>query len=265
MKDMKKNKKTLVTVITENYRDYFFAFLSSVNKNLDNSYVLIIIHDGITESMRATILKKNNNYIKIIFFNIYESEYKDIFVGDISSPVYWRLIAPLIVEYKNQNILYIDADTLIRSSIDELFTYNLNSTTVGAVVDYLKTVNRGVSNYRELGLDGNTAYFNAGVLLINPDKYIKNNIFLKVIDIVMENKNFLIVDNKWPQNDQYGLNVALYENWCILPREYNYGSELDFNQSAKIVHFIGNGKPGSPTCNAAFSKEFDFYKNNPKY
>jgi lipopolysaccharide biosynthesis glycosyltransferase len=256
------SNKVLITVITEGYKEYLFTFLSSIKKNLNGTYSLIIINDGLLEATIAHIEEIMRGHLDISFYNIYESKFKDIFVGDIKTPVYWRLIAPLIVENKSQQILYIDADTLVRSNIDELFTYDLNGAIVGAVVDYLGKIMKGVSNYKILKLEGEMPYFNAGVLLINPRKYIENNIMFKVIEIVKSNSDFLIADGKWPQDDQYGLNVALYKNWVILPPKYNYGSELPFNPSAKIVHFIGNGKPKSPTCNPDFKKEFLLYKNS---
>lgn len=152
----------------------------------------------------------------------------------------------------------MDLDTLALEDFSELFTYDLENKTVGACIDYLDEVQDGISNWKELQLNPHKPYFNAGVLLIDIKRFRIKEITEKVIEIVKNNKQHLLASGKWPQNDQYGLNVALYDDCLILPESYNYGSELVY-KPCKILHFIGNGKPLSSTCRPEYAAEFFKY------
>jgi len=222
---------------------------------------VVIINDGLSDSFISAVRNNESALLSIDFYNIKDDIRADLFKTDFKNPVYWRLIAPCIVEDDVKAILYLDADIIIRKDISEIFDYDLAGSIAGACVDYLDKISLGISNWKELGLEENKPYFNAGVLLIDTKKYREEDIANKVFSIVQNNRDHLIAGSKWPQNDQYGLNVALYGKWTILPQTYNYGSELPLDLNAKVVHFIGNGKPGSKTCNDVYASEFFSYLN----
>gem|GEM_PF-6106143 len=223
---------------------------------------MVIINDGLSDDYTKEIMSYQSDNLNIDLYNISDSPYIDLFKGYFSRPVYWRLLVPHIVNNKTDKVLYMDADTLVRDDIEDVFNFDLKDNIVGACIDYLDKIHKAVNNYVELNLEKNSPYFNAGVLLIDVKKYLDNNIAERVFDIVYKNKDHLLAQGKWRQDDQYGLNVALYNNWLKLPIHYNYGSELDFNDDAKIVHFIGNGKPGGKTCCTEYSEEFFSYLHN---
>jgi hypothetical protein len=65
----------------------------------------------------------------------------------------------------------------------------------------------------------------------------------------------MLAQKRWKQHDQYGINVALCGQWKSLDQTWNYGADLP-PSSPRIVHYVGNGKPGLPTCNPFFSRLF---------
>lgn len=254
---------TIVTVATSNYKEYLYAFLESMKVNLKGAYKIIIIHERLGKDIVSKAKDIAKNCFDILFYNIRGYSGRKAFGKLLDNPAYWRLIAPYIVGQAG-TFLYIDLDTLALEDFSELFSYDLKSKTVGACVDYLKKIKIGVSNWEELQLNPNKSYFNSGVLLIDVKRYRTNEITKKVIKIVKDNEEHLVAGGKWPQNDQYGLNVALYEDWLILPGCYNYGSELEF-KPCKILHFIGNGKPSSRTCKPEYKLEFFKYLEKSHY
>lgn len=254
--------KYITTVATENYSDYLFCFLKSFSEKVNDEFTIIIINNGFSDDFKKEIKKNENDILNIDFYHIKDNKYYSLFKGFFSRPVYWRLVSADITKNLTDKVLYIDADVIIRKNISDIFDFNLGDNIVGACVDYLDKIKKAVNNYQELELDGEEEYFNAGLLLIDIKKYLNNNTSEKVFNTVLKNKNNLIAQDKWVQDDQYGLNVVLYKNWYKLPICFNYGSELNFDDKAKIVHFIGNGKPGSRTCMKEFTEEFEFYLHN---
>jgi lipopolysaccharide biosynthesis glycosyltransferase len=253
------NKNYIVTVATENYKEYLYTFVYSIAKNLEKGkYALTVVHDGLSE-VTISNLNKLSAGIDIHLINIEEIAQKYILGDFINQPTYWRFLIDVILPENIDRCLYVDLDTLVLTDLDILFNYDLEGNTIGACLDYLTTIADGVSNWESLSLDPEKPYFNAGVLLVDLAKFRGNNIAQKSINIVTHNTEHLFAKGKWPQNDQYGLNVALIDDWLMLPRIYNYGSGLDYIRPT-ILHFIGGGKPGSNRCNSEFTKIYYEYK-----
>lgn len=253
------NKNYIVTVATENYKEYLYTFVYSLAKNLEKSkYTLTVIHNGLSE-VTISNLNKLSEGVDIKLINIEEISQKNILGEFINQPTYWRFLVDIFVPENIDRCLYIDLDTLILTDLGVLFNYDLEGNTIGACLDYLTTIADGVSNWEPLSLDPEKPYFNAGVLLIDLAKFRKNNISQNAVEIVVRNSNHLLAKGKWPQNDQYGLNVVLIDDWLMSPRVYNYGSGLDYLRPF-ILHFIGGGKPGSNRCNSEFTKIYYEYK-----
>lgn len=144
-------------------------------------------------------------------------------------------------------VLYLDSDTMIRSSIKELFELELSD-------NYVATVN--VKNMRkDLNLKDNS-YFNSGVILFNCKLWREENVFKKI-------DNFVKIHNKKIScADQDVLNVISDTRKLDLAQEYNYcephiRKEIDFTPkiNPKIVHFTGPN-PNKFTCINSFKPEW---------
>lgn len=259
------NLKVLATVATANYTKFLYTFMESARQNLKvGEYKIVVLYDSLTEAMIFKAMQIAKDHFDVSFFNVHDYSEKHKLGKLMKNPVYLRLIAPY-VPYINgaEKLLYIDLDTLILEDISDLFNYDLQGKTAGACIDYLPEMQYGVNNWESLNLEPHAPYFNAGVLLMDLPKYKAKEISYKVIKIVIENDEHLLAFGRWAQNDQYGLNVALVNDWVVLPPYFNYGSELPYKQ-CKILHFIGNGKPDSPTCKPEFTAEFEKYSEKYK-
>jgi lipopolysaccharide biosynthesis glycosyltransferase len=112
-----------------------------------------------------------------------------------------------------------------------------------------------VANWEALALDPDAPYFNSGVLLIDLVAWRAAEVSQRALFICEEHSDRLLAQGKWPQYDQYGLNVTLMGRWKELEQVWNYGTDMP-PFDARIVHYIGNGKIGLPTCHPHFSRLF---------
>lgn len=253
------DKNIIIISVTNNYLEYYFTFLFSVKKNLKrNSYVIYVIYDNLDKDILAKSLILMKGVNDLIFIKLSQIKERVILKKLIKQSTYWRLLIPYIKEIPNKNVAYVDIDTLILKDLHKLFQISLNSKIIAACVDYLPTIANGVSNWKELGLKPEKPYFNAGMMLINLKKYRESNISQEVIDAILKNQDHLLAYNKWPQNDQYGLNIILIDKWKRIPHMYNYGSGRPFRMPI-ILHYIGGGKPGGKKCQPKFTKIYHEY------
>ena len=159
-------------------------------------------------------------------------------------------------------VLYLDCDTIIRSSLSDLFKLDLGDNLAGVIED--------VSGSKEKAQNIDLAdgfYFNSGVMLINLKAWRKIDFFAKL-------KNIVMTDAK-VSNDQDALNKACDNFKYRLAPKYDYMQvwwrkntpQYDDKYMAEfaraeenpvIVHFTGK-KPNHPACKNKFLPEFKEY------
>lgn len=166
-----------------------------------------------------------------------------------------RLLAPDVLPPEIVRFLYLDCDLIVRKDVRALGGMDLKGKVVAACRDYLGSVQDAVSNYRALGLAGDSPYFNSGVMIVDRALWRRHQVSERVLQCTAANRDFLYAQGRFFQYDQYGLNVVLYRHWEMLDLGWNYGSEYPFREVG-IVHFNGHGKPWSPSCTPEFRREF---------
>lgn len=270
----------IVTSINEKYIKYGVSLIYSIWKNnLNGNIIFTILDCGISSNSKSKLLKwSKKNGIIINFYTVDKflfNKYLGIDYVKLEPLSYYaRLICPYIFESSVEKILYLDADIICLKECREIFNSNLNGSIVAACRDskYLnfkhKISNQCSSsiipNYKELGFNGNEFYFNSGVMLIDVILWKKENISVKIINILNKNKDNIIL---W---DQYGLNIILVGLWTELEKKWN---TIAHNSTEEIVfrHFAFT-KPDSlkymyndrkiyfKNLNNTPWKEFPFYK-----
>jgi len=140
-----------------------------------------------------------------------------------------------------ERVLYLDADTLVRRSVDELWSFDLGGKTIGAVTDIGHSMGHSKIERRP--------YFNAGVLLIDLSK-------ARLVIHELEGLAKEMKDAKF--RDQDVLNVYFADAWTPLGLTWNaqglgtyanYPSPdrdtlpLDTMNDPNIVHFTGPVHP----------------------
>ncbi len=90
--------------------------------------------------------------------------------------VYIRLFFPLFLPPGTEKVIYLDVDMIVRKDISLLWNINLGEKAIAGVPDRFGTVSSswgGITNYKELGIEPDTKYFNSGLLMINCKKWIE--------------------------------------------------------------------------------------------
>jgi lipopolysaccharide biosynthesis glycosyltransferase len=151
--------------------------------------------------------------------------------------IYIRVFIPYFIPAAVKKVLYLDVDMIMLADIAKLWKHGIHPFPVAAVQDpRIKTVDNswgGIKNYKELGLDPKTAFFNSGLMIMDTQKWRKDNIAQKVIDCLQNNKKYL----NYP--DQYVLNVVLANNWLRLDPLWNHFADLDSQQAEPfLIHYI---------------------------
>lgn len=186
--------------------------------------------------------------------------------GWINATTYLRLFIPEIVDNGADRALYLDSDLQIEASLTNIWNRNLNGRPLGAVRAYgtpYVSSPLGIENYRDLGYSTDTPYFNAGVLLLDLNRWRQNGISDQVL------RYLRTYSEDVQMVDQEGLNAVLADNWKPLDLKWNAMSHLvnfedwtassfkervrpkrdELLQDPYIYHFAGGSKPWQIACN----------------
>lgn len=162
-----------------------------------------------------------------------------------------------------ERALYLDSDMLVLDSLAPLIHMDLGERTAAAVVNHppINVIRVAIRRSQRGEIDGDAPYFNAGVLLVDVDRWRSRSVGLR-------SRAFL---KRFPATrllDQDALNMTLVNDWCQLDKEWNApAGSLDespmfrglaqMNRSmieavheweeaqarARILHFTGQPKP----------------------
>jgi len=259
-----------IVVATDNFYAVLLAALIKsieLNHRTGEKINLHIIDDGISEYN----INQISNTVSKEMFTIVWHKTADVLPEGIQLPndnsafpitTYLRLFSPYLIPKEARKMIYLDVDMIMLQDVSSLWKVDLQDKLFAAVVDLCKTVGSswgGIPNYKELGLDPDAKYFNAGLMMIDPVKWRELDISNKVIKAIHDNissVNFA---------DQYGLNVVLINQWSELDYRWNSFSVLDYKDPF-LIHFL-DIKPifKSYNANRVYYEQFHFYLEQTPY
>lgn len=239
---MKQNNNISIVVASDNhYAILIAALLKSIDLNHKTSEHIDfhIIDDGISAKFKEQL----ETIVDPARITLKWFKSKEIIPANIVIPVdssafpltvYLRVFSPYVVDPDVDKLIYLDVDTIVQDDISKLWNVSLGDFTAGAIQDVGKTVDcewGGIPNYKELGLEADTKYFNSGVLMINPKKWRAEDISNQVITALSKYKEHVRLA------DQYGLNVVLAKKWMELDPKWNWFAFKE-NENPSLVHFL---------------------------
>ncbi|HBJ76931.1 MAG TPA: hypothetical protein DDY68_03755 [Porphyromonadaceae bacterium] len=242
---------TIISLFENNKLEKFHVYIITDNKTENNKTKFKKIQD----TYKQTIEICEINFTK--FLKLHS-------VGRYATPTYYRFVLSDII--KDDRVLYLDGDIIVRHNISELYNTPLEGFACAAVYD---------QNYDDPRLFNmlhlKEIYFNAGVLLININYWRKNNIANKLFDFILTNKEIC------PFQDQDGLNYILQGHVKLISPTYNFQAcwyyplkmrlvhfskwaEIDkYKNDPVIVHFCDDYKPWYKECRHPFAIEWKMY------
>ena len=253
----------------DTYAPYAGVMISSVLKHLSSSYQLVVhvLDGGISEINKSYMekLKQSRNF-EICYYPMNDMEFSHCPLTYLSIATYYRLkIGEILSDIKR--VIYLDCDMVAKGDISEIWNFDLNDKILGAVEDPLSA-----KNMQRLGIEPTYIYFNAGLLLIDLEKWRKEKTQEKLCAALKEHQN------KLRHQDQDLLNLVLCQDDCALPLRFNsqyfpygYGNAkkqeyLSSLTNPLVIHYIMADKPWK--CGSVVFRRRDYiaaFKNTPWY
>lgn len=260
-----------------NYAPYCGIMLTSLfENNKDHSFSVYILSRGLSEehcSKFDILARKYHSEIKIVDMNNYDWSNCPVREWDrLTVETYFRLVLPDVLSENIHKILYLDADIVINSSIENLYMQDMDDTPLCACVDYAISADPDDVEIR-LGVEKKN-YFNAGVLLINLSYWRTFHISERCFELINSNPDIL------KYHDQDALNLVLHRDHHrikYLDLTYNFltasiqapiferftnetKSIISQCSNPTIVHFTSLIKPWFELCADPYKPLFLYYK-----
>lgn len=245
------NKKVIAMGVDSGYRDKIETTIKSVCAHNRNVKFYIFNDDMPSEWFQLMTKRLEPLSSEIVNVKISSHSLKNYHLPlpHLSYAAFFRYFIPQYV--KEKKALYLDADIIVRDSIEELFSEGFDGCPIAAVEDDFKK---------------NT--FNSGVMLIDVEAWRSECITEKLIQLTNE-------FHESSYGEQEILNRLFQNNWKRLPQKYNfmvgmdtvarnYGIDSWYTESikveneAKIIHYTGS-KPWHLVNLNRFREEWWYY------
>lgn len=131
----------------------------------------------------------------------------------ISQETYYRFLLPNLLVNETRT-LYMDVDIIAKGDVTSLWNYPLDGAAIGAVEE-IKNHPDFIAYKEQIGLGATTAYFNAGVLVMDLEQLRAMDFETKAMTLTAKMDKSLA----WP--DQDVINLLLAGKICPLPAYFN--------------------------------------------
>ena len=256
----------ICTACDNSYSEYLGTCITSVLKNKkaeDRIYYYVL--DGGIEKKNKEKLRNFKQYGSsyFIYFLPIDNAKLSLLAATVQNTyltlsTYYRLLmADFLPEYL-EKVIYLDADTIVRTSLFELYNQKFDQCSVLGIKDVLEK-----DNTRRLNLK---QYVNAGVLLIDLNKWRNDRTKEKFFSFIKQHYDLIYY------HDQDVLNCVLQKEirqinplWNAQTASYPGSEEQNENgKTAHIVHFVSDRKPWIENNGNPFEGEWiRYWKQSP--
>lgn len=242
-----------------------------------NKWCTITIHLA-----HSRISKSNLNRInrmikehghKLIVYTVDVKIFQGIPVRHLSEETYYRLLTPYYLPKNITKALYLDADIIIRGSLQYLYQMDIENYYMAAIPDSQEDY--FIQNFKRVHKMKEKKYVNAGVLLINTELLRSEIELIELIDYIKSNYKQLVY------HDQDVINSLLNDRIKYIDKCYNYDTRFrSWNEVVKyimlrlkevvkkqdkIIHYQGPEKPWKKGYGGKYSGEFYKFAQNVPY
>jgi lipopolysaccharide biosynthesis glycosyltransferase len=236
----------LALAFDQNFVTPLYVLLTSIfANNAHNQLHIHAVATGVSEAERTKITNFiESQHASISFYQIDESYVASFATSEdvrYGLAIFYRLLLPAMLPASVRKLIYIDVDIIVVGDLAELYNTPLEDVPVAAVADPVEW------DRPDLGIPDRANYFNSGVLLINIDLWLRQQIAEKAISFLKQ------YPEKVTYPDQDALNATLIGNWRKLDNKFNYTyravpviprKELEKIVATKvIIHYNESAKP----------------------
>ncbi len=225
-----------------NYNVQATVSISTLLEKYDSEVNLYILHDNpiLFKKYTAKLKKyKNLNKIEIFKFEDTNYDFPNLNNSHVSYATYFRMFISNYLPKDLDFLIYLDADILCLSNPRSVIEEEINK--LKSSDNVLTGLNEEIStsHKQRLGLKNNR-YFNAGLIIINYEKWSKPETVDNLLDIMKSNYGNI---EFW---DQDILNIYFDGKFSDLPINLNYISpdgKNVYEEQINFLHYAGSNKP----------------------
>ncbi|QNF26192.1 glycosyltransferase family 8 protein [Metabacillus elymi] len=183
------------------------------NNTKFNSITVYLIENNVSQDNKNKLKLICENYrrsIVFIGFKEISNKLQLNIENTISMSAYARLFLPSVIDEKIEKILYLDCDSVINSSLEDLWNTNICNYYVAGVKDTVSDETK-----QKVYMEINKPYINSGMLLINLKKWREDHIEKRFIEFINSYNGQVF------HHDQGTINGVLHEKFLLLHPKYN--------------------------------------------
>ena len=260
---MYKSTIPVVFATNEKYAPFVSSCVESIkaNSSKDYFYKIVVFNVDLAEDTQKRLADESCDNVSVECLDVseYIENIKDKLYSHsyFSQEMYYRILIPDIFP-NDEKVIYLDCDMIVLGDLSELYNIDIGSNAIAACRNLMHEKMR---NYVQntLLLDPNK-YVNSGMLVINCQKFIDENIKDRIFEEI--NHHDILT---YPDQDL--INLVCKDSIFYLPLNWNYlwhlerlnrssVKELLLNQEdlvefketskdIKILHYTGDKKPWS--------------------
>lgn len=265
----------IVSSCNTKFVPHLAALFVSVLENSDpKTFVrFYVIDDNIDLESKKLLrfsIKNSRMNTEVEFLKINKKFFENVVTSDrIPETAYYRIAIPELFRGKNvERLLYMDCDMITVKDVTPLWDLEFDGAILAAVEDagFHQRLEK-----MEIPVQS-TRYFNSGLMLINVEKWLEQDITKKVLTFIEENPE------KLRFHDQDALNAILHDRWIPLHPKWNAQGYImakakqhptaqgekeyeETREDPSIIHFSGHVKPWSKDFKGPTKKYYDKYAN----
>ncbi len=252
--NMNKEILDLLYCFDENYNIQAITSINSFFKNYKSKVRVHFLHNN--HSSINEYMKHLNRFNNVEEINVYEFKKNNDFQFSITQEhivteaTYYRLFLHEYLPDTVSKVLYLDPDVIamneLTKTINDTFDLIKSSPYSIGAVNYIFSNNKENDLMLEsLNLDSGK-YFNAGVLFIDYEKWLKNETGNKILS----KAKIMTKEKILKEHDQDILNSFFDGDFLDLDRAYNYPilerfykQDVEIINSSIFIHYTGAQKP----------------------
>ena len=216
----------------DNYAQHMGASIYSLlSHNAESEIVIYVIDNGISSDSKEKLQQIINQFPLSQLQWIDFSKWSEKLTLDMQWPIslssYGRLFIGSMLPDDVSRCLYLDCDMIICDCIDELWNWDMHGCTIAAVQD---TVSRETKE--SIGAHCGEKYFNAGLLLIDLDKWRSTDVEQACLDFIAQHQGSVT------HHDQGVLNGLFHQDVSILPLKNNVMTIHYIMSRARILKYF---------------------------
>ena len=261
----------IVVATDENFAMPTSVTLRSLSMhNLHNEIMITVLHNGLTEeSMRGIREAIPGVSHTVRWHDVSGFDPGATTKSHLPDSTYFRLLIEDAFEDSVERLIYLDVDVLVRKDLTPLWSMDLSGAPLAAVQSlhfpYVGSPG-AVSHWSDLDFDPRAPFFNAGVLVVDLDRWRSERVAKHALEYL---RSPLLGRGA----DQEALNVATIGTWKQLPPTWNFqppmlneghGVHLYFDAEEiehartdpAIVHFQTRPKPWHRGCEHPWRHEW---------